>query len=356
MDLSIFFKDLKIIELASVLAGPAVGMFFAELGAQVIKIENPTTGGDVTRTWRIRGEKNDPAAYFHSINYKKESLFLNLKEQTDYSELLKQLEDADVVISNYSDEVAKKLGVNYETLQQKFPQLIYAQLNSFESDSNRPAYDVVLQAETGFLSMTGKDEDNLAKMPVALIDVLAAHQLKEGLLCAYIHRMKTGKGSLVTSSLESSAIVSLVNQATNYLMVDHIPKPMGTLHPNIAPYGDVFTTKDDVQLVLAVGTEKQFKQLSEILETTQLLNNTSFNSNQERVANRKRLVQILQSAFGQINYEDFEKAANILKVPYGKIKNLQEVFETNTAKQLIRAETKEGVLSKRVSSIAFELK
>lgn len=355
MDLSVFFKDLKVVELASVLAGPAVGMFFAELGADVLKVENPNTGGDVTRTWRIKGEKNDPAAYFHSINYKKQSIFLDLKDEEDYKKLLMHLQDADIVVSNYSDDIAFKLNVDYPTLQKRFPKLIFAQLNSFESDRSRPAYDVVLQAETGFLSMTGLDEQNLAKMPVALIDVLAAHQLKEGLLCAYIHRMKTGLGSKVTTSLESSAITSLINQATNYLMANHIPKPMGTLHPNIAPYGDIFTTEDRVKLVLAVGTEKQFTKLCDILKSTTLASDPRFSENALRVTNRAELQDALQTGFDKIDYESFSKVANQLKVPFGKIKNMKEVFQTQAAKDLLREENIPDGQSVRVSSVAFEI-
>src|SRR5690606_32887278 len=202
--MSNFFKELKIIELAGVLAGPGVGLFFAELGARVLKVENKNVGGDATRTWRLAGETpNGPSAYFSSVNYKKEYLFLDLTSAADREKLLGEIASADIVISNYSSRVAQKLSMDYPSLRAVNQELIYLQLDGF-ANSNRPAYDVVLQAETGWISMTGHPE-NPSKLPVALIDVLAGHQLKEGALLALIHRMKTGEGSLVHCNLEQAS-------------------------------------------------------------------------------------------------------------------------------------------------------
>lgn len=352
------FRGLKVVELASVLAGPSVGMFFSELGAEVIKIENKKTGGDITRKWKLPSEPRDNnySAYFSSINYKKKHLFLDLKNQVDYQHLLSLIKGADIVISNYRDIQASNLKVDYDTISQINPEIIFAVLTGFGEHNPRPAFDVVLQAETGFIYMTGEPNRPPVKMPVALIDVLAAHQMKEGILIALLQKEKTGKGCLVETSLYQAALASLVNQATNWLMAGHIPQAMGTLHPNIAPYGDIFYSKDHKAIVLAVGTENQFIALCNALKID-IFNHSNFNNNTQRVLNRKELSTHLTSAIIQLNINDLEKLFLAQEVPYGRIRNMQEVFELPQAQQMILEETMDdGGISKRVKSVAFEIK
>ncbi len=351
------FKGLKIIELASVLAGPSVGMFFSELGAKVIKIENKNAGGDITRKWKLPSEDSDKnySAYFSSINYKKEHLLLNLKDEKDYLILMDLIKDADIILSNYQVKQANKLQVDYSTIVKINPQIIFAQLNGFSADNPRPAFDVVLQAEAGFMYMNGEPERTPVKMPVALIDVLAAHQMKEGILIALIEKLKTGKGSFVETSLYEAALASLVNQASNWLMAGHIPQPMGTLHPNIAPYGEVFYTKDQKGIVLAIGTDKQFKSLCLCLEL-HLFEEENFKSNTERVINRKALFEKLNPAISAISISKLEEIFTLHQVPYGRIRNMKEVFENPQAQQLILEEKMEDQgISKRVKSVAFRI-
>jgi len=273
MQFSSFFKDLKIVELANILAGPSVGMFFAELGAEVIKVENKATKGDITRSWRLPSEptNNDYSAYYCSVNWGKEVLMLDLKAETDLKQLYDLIAEADIVITNFKTSSAHKIGIAPNQLRQINSNLIIAHLSGF-LNSDRPAFDIVLQAETGFLYMNGEGERPPVKMPVALIDVLAAHQLKEAILLALLHRAKTGEGKTVSVSLYEAAISSLANQATNWLMADFIPQRMGTQHPNIAPYGDMFYTKDGKMLVLAVGTERQFEGLCKTLNLAEIRN------------------------------------------------------------------------------------
>ncbi len=347
------FKGLKVIELASVLAGPAVGMFFAELGAEVIKIENKKTKGDVTRNWHISSEdKNKTAAYYHSINYNKESKLWDLTEAEDYKKLLNELQDTDILISNFNEQTAEKFKVNYKKLSSLFPRLIYAQLTGFVFEKDRPAYDIVLQAESGFLSMCGLNNTSRARLPVALIDILAAHQLKEGILIALLKRSTTNKGSKVECTLEESAIASLANQATNYLIANHIPEPLGTIHPNIAPYGDIFETKDRQEIVLSVGTDKQFKALCRILNVEELMEDSRFQNNPDRVKNRKALINSLTKKIEQFVCEDILMEAKKNKVPIGQIKNLKQVFETKTGQEMI-LESKDG--ARRVKTVAFKI-
>ncbi|NND33963.1 MAG: CoA transferase, partial [Saprospiraceae bacterium] len=225
-----FFKGLKVIELASVLAGPAVGMFFAELGAEVIKVENKLTGGDITRKWKLPNE--DPSGaysgYYCCVNWGKKTVLKNLKDPGEQQSVVQLIQSADIVISNFKVSSAKRFGMDFESVRPINPTIIYAQLHAFGPEEERPAYDIVLQAEAGFLHMCGEKGGNPVKMPVALIDLIAAHQLKEAILIALIKRLRTGEGSYVETSLFESAIASLANQATNWLMAGHLPQRMGT--------------------------------------------------------------------------------------------------------------------------------
>ena len=354
-----FFKGLKVVEFASVLAGPAVGMFFAELGAEVIKIENKTTQGDVTRGWKQSSE--DPAspisAYWCSVNWGKQHLFLDLNDTADRAIAIKLAAAADVVISNFKPSSACKMGFDAGALRLENPQLIYAQLNSYaDPEDESPAFDAVLQAEAGFLYMNGEAERPPVKMPVAFIDILAAHQLKEAILLALLHRERTGEGSLVTTSLMESALASLANQASNYLMNGHIPQRMGTKHPNIAPYGDTFQCADGQTLLLAVGTERQFSQLCNVLGLRNLLQDLDFQTNAARVKNREKLNALLEQRIVQMGLNDAISQLRSAGVPAARIRDLKSVFEMPAAQAMVLEEKMvDGMLTKRVKTIAFKI-
>ncbi len=353
-------KDLKVVEFASVLAGPAVGMFFAELGAEVIKIENKTGGGDITRGWKQPLEDpNSPiSAYWCSVNWGKKHLFLDLNDDTDRQTAKDIAVAADVVISNFKPSSSRRMGVDADTLMALNPRLIYAQLNAYaDPEDERPAFDMVLQAEAGFLYMCGEADRAPVRMPVAFIDTLAAHQLKEGILLALLRRTQTGKGSVVTTSLMESALASLVNQASNYLMTGHIPQRMGTQHPNIAPYGDMFECADQQILLLAVGTERQFANLCNTLEIPDLPDNESFATNAARVKNRTALIAILKPIFAIRTLTQWLELLHKNQVPVARIRDMKAVFEMPEAQAMILEETTpEGILTKRMKTVAVEVK
>ena len=350
------FKGLKVVDCSSVLAGPQVGTFFAELGAQVIKFENAKTNGDVTRTWHTPAESKEKiSSYYASINYNKEIQLVDLTNADHIAQIHKELETSDILITNFKGSDAKKFQLDTELLSQKFPQLIQGVIRGFEFEKNRVAYDVVLQAETGFMFMNGSKEGAPTKMPVALIDVIAAHQLKEGILCALIQKAKTGEGACVEVSLEKAALASLANQASYFLMTGNIPQRLGSLHPNIAPYGELFQTQDEKWIVLAIGSNEQFRKLCIALNNTKAHTDERFSSNTERVKNRMFLYEILQHEFKNINCEAFEKLALTGGVPYGRVRNMQEVFERPAASASILKEIIEGTETQRLSSVAFNI-
>ncbi len=351
-----YFKNYKVVELASVLAGPSVGMFFAEMGAEVIKIENKALGGDVTRNWKLASEPKDHpfSAYYASVNWGKKSVFLNLKEQEDYHKLLEEIKSADIVIVNYKADDAKKLGVDFETLKAINPHLIYGEITGFGEDK-RIAYDIVLQAESGFISMNGKSKGEEVKIPIALIDLFAAHQLKEGILVALIQNSKNKKATKVSVSLFDSAIAALANQATNWLMGKHVPQPMGTLHPNIAPYGERFKCKDGKELILAVGSDKQFSKLCAILKEESISKDEKYATNQNRIANRASLDEKLTGLIERWDAEVLLQEFIDHNVPAGILRDISQVFEVDKAKALIIEEQKEGETLKTISGNAFRI-
>lgn len=347
-------SDLKVIELAGILAGPAVGMFFAEAGASVIKIENPATGGDPTRKWKLSEEDTlmETSAYFNSVNWNKQHIFLDLKNSNHYQQFLEYVRDADILICNWKKGDAEKLNATYKQMQTLNPRLIYAQIFGYNAESERTAFDIVMQAETGWMSMNGPDKNTLCKIPVAVIDLFAAHQLKEGILVALLKRIQSGKGALVTVSLWDAAIASLANQAANYINAQHIPEPMGMLHPNIAPYGDCVVTKDNKKIVLAVGTDKQFQALCKILDLMSIATDPLYSTNAERVWNRNILFPIIAAKAALFNAEDFLLICEKHQVPVGIIRNLEQVFSLPQACDLVL----EDAAGKRVRSMVFKIK
>lgn len=351
------FSDLLVIDLSTVLAGPSVGTFFAELGARVIKVEHPHHP-DVTRTWKLPNEpdESDVSAYFASVNYKKEYQQLDLRNEHNHETFLDLIAKADILLSNFKPGDEEKLNIEDQTLRAINPKLIRGKITGFGDTSDRVAYDLILQAETGFMSMNGTPESGPVKMPVAMIDVLAGHQLKEGLLLALMERATSGLGRTITVSLFDAAICSLMNQASNFLMTDKVPQRIGSLHPNIAPYGEIFTTSDRESITLAIGSNLHFKKLCSFLSLNELPDNTKFMENNARVLHRSELFEILQCSIQHVKADMLLSAMHEQHVPVAKINSLDEVFKENTAKELIRVEEINGIPTKRVTSIAFKWK
>ena len=350
------FSDLKVLELAGVLAGPSVGLFFSELGAEVIKIENPSVGGDVTRSWKLRQEDagSEASAYYWSVNYGKQVRFLDFSRPEDLETFYSLAKTADVVITNYKLGDDHKLKVSYDVLQQLNPKLIYASINGFGAASPRTAYDLVLQAESGFMFMNGEAGSQPVKLPVALIDILAGHQLKEAILIALLNRVKTGQGTKVSVSLFDSAIASLANQATNWLIAHHLPVAQGSLHPNIAPYGELFETKDKQLVTFAIGSNKQFAHLCNLAGKPQLASDPRFSENQQRVIYRTALFEELKTAIASMAFADLYEACLKQDIPIGKIRNMKDVFELEEAKAMLRSFTYQSKAYQVASSIAFK--
>ncbi len=349
-------KDLLVVETASVLAGPAVGMFFAELGARVIKVENKRAGGDVTRKWKLPEEdpRSPVSAYFSSVNHGKEHRMMDLTAAEDRATFDELVRKADVLLTNHLASDAEKLGMQRDRLQAMNPRLVHGHLRGFANDAARPAFDVVLQAEMGIISMTGS-EGAPAKYPMAVIDILAAHQLKEGLLLALWQRERTGRGACVEVALDQAALTGLVNQASNWLMARRPARPTGTLHPNIAPYGELFTCRDGGELVLAAGSNDQFIALCDVLGLHDLRSDAHFTTNAKRVKNRAVLAQLLQPAIAARDRAPLLRDLTAAGVPAGSVQMLDEVLASPLAQAMTLEEVIDGARTLRISGNAFRI-
>lgn len=349
-------KGIKVIDLSTVLAGPSVGSFFAELGAEVIKIEHPKHP-DITRSWKLptEGKAVSISAYFSSINYKKTYRKIDYGLESGRLKLLEAIKDADIVLMNFKPGLQKKLGLSDTDLKACNPELIIGKITGFGEDSDRVAYDLILQAETGFMSMNGTPESGPVKMPVALIDVLAAHHLREGLLLALLEKAgnKKYRGAVVEASLYDAAVSSLVNQASNYLMENHIPQRIGSLHPNIAPYGELFKTADQRLITFAIGSSGHFQKLCRFLNIREVAEDKSYRTIQARITNRSALFELLKPAILKYEAEILLKEMRKRNIPCGEVKNLQAVFKDESAKRLIREEEIDGTPTKRMTGVAF---
>lgn len=319
---------IKVLDLSTVLAGPSVGTFLAELGAEVIKIESPQ--GDVTRTWYGTNEDtSSTSAYYLSVNANKKVETLDL--HVDREQLEMSIAQSDIVLMNFKSSDELKFDLDPKKMLERYPQLIIGKIKGFEHEESRVAYDVAIQAETGFMSINGEKGAAPLKLPVAFMDVLAAHQLKEGILCALLNKTKTGKGMVVECSLESAGVVSLMNQGSNFLKTGVAPKASGSLHPNIAPYGEQIVFKDQIRIVLAIGSDRQFQSLCHVLQCDTLANDPRFTTNVLRVTHRDLLEAKLIEAAHQLTFSSVRDIFIQKNIPYGEVKSIDQVMKGKTA-------------------------
>ncbi|TGD79912.1 CaiB/BaiF CoA transferase family protein [Hymenobacter wooponensis] len=340
-DLPLPFAGLKVLELASVLAGPQVGQFFAELGAEVLKVEAPT--GDVTRTWRTPAEPADTtvSAYFSCANWGKQSVVLDLTTPEGKAEIQQLLGQSDIVLASYKPGDAEKLGVDYALLAGSHPRLIYGHITGYGPTVNRAGYDAVLQAEAGFMHLNTLPGQEPLKMPVAMVDLLTAHQLKEGLLTALYQRERTGRGALVQVSLLHSALASLANQATSFLVTGRDPQPLGSGHPSIVPYGTVYEAADGVRLLLAVGADRQFQHLCMVLGHPKWADDARFQTNAARVTHRSELEQLLRARIAEVSGDGLLQELELRHVPAGAVRTVGEALGHPSAQEMLLPATPE---------------
>ncbi len=332
-------SDILVVELASVLAGPSAGQYLAELGAAVIKVEN-ASGGDVTRSWRIASEHvaSDRTAYFASCNWGKRSIAVDLSDPRGKAIVHGLVRKADVVLDSYKPGAAARLGVDADRLCALNKSLVHVGISGYGADDQRAGYDAAIQAESGFMFINGQTDGPPTKMPVALVDLLAGHHVREAVLVGLLRREKSGIGNRTDISLFEAAVSSLANQASGFLQSGVEPGRIGSAHPSIVPYGTPFRTRDHGWLTLAVGTDKQFQRLVSLLGLSAHLGGEAFSTNQRRVEARDTVEQILADSIRNFETKDLVHRLNEASIPCSPVAPVSESLSTALGRGMVLAD------------------
>lgn len=320
-------EGIRVIDLSRVLAGPFATMLLADLGADVIKIEPP--GGDETRTWGPPwwGDQADGrSAYFASVNRNKRSVVLDLRTRQGRDSLDRLLATADVLVHNYRPATAARLGLATDSVRSRHRRLTVATVGGFPGlDADRPAYDILAQAVSGLMSITGAPDGPPLKVGVALVDLIAGLECAIGALAALVGR---GQVRSVEVSLVEAGVTSLVNVLGNYFASGEEPARHGNAHPNIAPY-QVMDAADGA-VVIAVGNDAQFKRL---LSALGLADDGRFLTNPMRLAARAELEAVLEAAIRQRSRDELLAALDAADVPAGPVNSVGEAVEAMKASE-----------------------
>src|SRR6476620_7064877 len=316
-----------VVDLSRALAGPHAGMMLADLGARVIKVENPGTGDD-TRGWGppfVGPEDDLQSTYFMSCNRNKESISLDLKSEDGQAVLRGLLERADVVVENLRTGVMDRLGFSTAAMHELNPRLVILSITGFGHDgpeSQRSGYDQILQGEAGLMSLTGSGPDDPQRVGVPIADLLSGMNGAFGVLAALVERNRTGRGQVVRTSLLASLIGVHAFQGTRTTVAGEVPQAQGNHHPAIAPYGLFHCRQGRVQI--SVGSEKLWKTFASAFG----IDNTrpEFASNADRVRNREKVIEEVERVFSDFEAEPLLAKLNEAGIPAGKVRTLDEVY------------------------------
>lgn len=320
---------LKVVELARILAGPWIGQSLADLGAEVIKVESPD--GDDTRKWGppfIERDGDKSAAYYYSANRGKDCVTADFRTAEGRQAVVGLIKGADILIENFKVGGLKKYGLDYETLSKINPRLIYCSVTGFGQDGPyalRAGYDFLLQGMSGLMSITGAQDGQPQKVGVAITDIVTGLYGTIGILAAVEQRHTTGRGQHLDMSLMDCATALLANQAMNFLATGESPSRLGNDHPNIAPY-QVMAVNDG-HVILAVGNDGQFQRLCDVLGLAGTKSDARFQTNQLRVANRKGLTAVLETALADWSQAELLTSLEAATVPAGPINTIGQAFE-----------------------------
>jgi crotonobetainyl-CoA:carnitine CoA-transferase CaiB-like acyl-CoA transferase len=317
--------DLQILDFSRVLAGPLATMVLGDLGATVVKVERPGTGDD-TRAWGPPYDDAGQATYFQSVNRNKDSVVLDLRAPAGAERARELAAGADVVVENFRPGVMAGLGLDEPALRATNPGLVYCSITGFGPGAGAvlPGYDLLVQAVGGLMSITGDPDGAPQKVGVALVDVITGLFAAVGILAALRHRERTGEGQRVEVDLLSSLLAALVNQGAAFTLAGAVAGRMGNGHPSIAPY-ELFAAADG-DLVIAVGTDRQFAALCDTVGRPELAADPRFATNDARVAHRAELREALEAALAARPAGDWADALTAARVPAGRVNDIAGAF------------------------------
>jgi len=317
-------KGIKVLDLSKVIAGPLCAQYLGELGAEVVKIEPPGSGDD-TRSWQPQDQ--GVSATFLAVNHNKRSLALDLKHERAGQIIQRLASQADVVLQGFGGGTAVRLGVDYESLRQANPRLIYCEISGYGREGpkgNDPGYDVMLQAFSGMLATMGDEEGGYARVSFSPIDISTAIYAFSGILAALLQRGNTGKGAYLEVSLLDTALGLMTYPIQNFWRSGKLPPRMGTGHPAMVPY-QAFEAKDG-PIMMGVGNEAQWRRLCEAAGLGDIVDHPDFATNAKRSANRKRTVAIVQERIGQKTVQEWLSLLKAAGVPCSAIHTLDQAL------------------------------
>ena len=316
---------IRVLDLTRVLAGPYCTMFLGDLGAAVVKVEQPGAGDD-TRGWGPPFAGGE-SAYFLSVNRNKKSLTLDLKSPAGKDLLGRLAQKADVLIENFRPGTMERLGLGEKDLRGANPRLIYASLSAFGADgpmSDRPGYDLIVQAWGGLMSITGMPDGEPTKVGVAIIDVVAGLMLGKAICAALYAREKIGVGQKLDTSLLEAQVACLINAGSNYLIGGQLPRRYGNAHPSIVPYQSFKTA--DGYLVIGVASETIWQRFCPAIGRADLADDPRFAKNAQRVENRGELLKMLAAIFLSRDSQTWSKILHQAEVPCAPVQTIEQVF------------------------------
>ena len=319
---------LKVVELARILAGPWAGQTLSDLGADVTKVE--ATTGDDTRQWGppfiTRGE-DKTAAYFHSCNRGKSSITVDFKNADDMACLKSLITEADILIENFKVGGLAKYGLDYDSVKELNPRLIYCSITGFGQTgpyAHRAGYDYIIQGMSGFMSITGDPDGQPQRAGVAITDLFTGLYSVTGILAALHQRSVTGKGQHIDMALLDCAVAAMANQSLNYLATGTPPGRTGNYHPNLTPY-QVFDCSDGF-IIIATGNDPQYQRLCKLLGLDWMAQDPKFLTNADRVENRPEMIDLLMGETIKWTKTDLLAACEDQGIPAGPINDMADVF------------------------------
>ncbi len=314
---------INILDFSRVLAGPLCTMALGDLGANVVKIERPT-GGDETRGWGPPFDARGESAYFLSVNRNKLSVTADLDSDADREFLLALIAGADVVVDNFRRGTLERRGIHADRLLDQHPDLLWCSITGFGEQSDRPGYDFIIQAERGWMAITGEADGSPMKVGVALADVLAGKDATIAILAALVARRQPGARRRLFISLADSAAAALVNVAQNALVTGSDARRWGNAHPNLVPY-QLFETGDR-PIVVAVGSDAQWRACARVLGLAELEADSALAGNAGRLGQRDRVVAVISRRLREHGAAHWLERLSAAGVPVGIVKSVLEAL------------------------------
>jgi len=326
-------ESIKVVDLSRILAGPWASQMLADMGAEVIKVERPKKGDD-TRFWgppfikEATEEQPPQAAYFHCANRNKQSIAIDITQEQGQKVIKDLIAQADVLIENYKVGALAKYGLDYQSVKEINPRLVYCSITGFGQSgpsAHKAGYDGMIQGEGGLMSITGEPDSMPMKVGVALVDVMTGLYSCNAVLAALMARYHTNEGQHIDIALLDVQVATLANQGMNYLATGSNPQRLGNGHPNIVPY-QTFATQDG-SIILAVGNDNQFVKFCQVAQCPKVAEDPWFATNDQRVVNRDKLIPILACKLASHTTQWWIEQLERVAVPCGPVNTLEQVFD-----------------------------